>query len=79
MIGFDHDDNIQQAIALLVLVMVVTLALVVAPTSKIVILLLWGIAGFAMLWYLLIAKGIFNPLGWIDGIRAIAKYMWQRR
>lgn len=78
MSGFDDDDHIQQAIALIVLVAVALLAIFLAPTGNVVTLVLWGSGGVAALWYLFISKGIVYPFLWIDGMRDLAKMLFRR-
>jgi hypothetical protein len=76
--GFDHDDHIQQVLALLVVVAVLISATSFTPTGKLTTILLWGIGSVAVMWYLFIAKGIACPFAWVDGLRAIANLLLRR-
>lgn len=72
--GFDHDDNVQQALALIVLAVDLLLFLFV-PTTRLGNILFTSFGVLSASWYLLIAKGIWRPFLFLAGFRDLGVWL----
>jgi len=77
--GFDYDDHIQQAVALMILAGTVLVWWFFSPTNPFITEILRVIGAIAVLWYGLLSKGFGEPFAFIDGFRDLGKILFRRR